>query len=57
MEWQCYHCLDLVDCRFISRDCYNFDFVGNTLIESQLVLSLSFEVGMGFLVILVHSDI
>ena len=55
MEGQCYHCLNLVDCRFISRDCHNFDFVGNTHIESQSVLSLSFEVGIRFLVKLVHS--
>ena len=38
-EGQCYHCLS-----FISRDCRNFDFVGNIHIESQSVLSLSREV-------------
>ena len=43
-EGQCYHCLNLIGCRFISRDCRNFDFVGNTHIESQSVLSLSCEV-------------
>ena len=51
-EGQCYHCLNLIGCCFISRDCRNFDFVGNNHIESQSVLSLSCEVqlqGWGFL--------